>query len=161
MAKSDFLFFWGGEFSQWYDSEFELDGVKYNCAEQYMMHQKALLFEDTISAKKILETHNPKQQKAIGRQVRGFDAQKWTDVSYDIVLKGNIAKFTQNDKLREYILSTKDIEVVEASPEDKIWGIGLRESDSRAWDKTKWQGTNLLGKVIMETRKILRDAKSR
>lgn len=157
MAREDFTLFWGGEFSQWYPSDFTIDKVSYNCAEQYMMHKKALFFGDFDNAINIMNTTNPQTQKAFGRQVRNFDADKWSNVAYDFVLKGNIEKFAQNPRLLEYLLSTEGTEIVEASPYDTIWGIGLGETDERAFDKSQWRGQNLLGKVLMETREFFKE----
>jgi ribA/ribD-fused uncharacterized protein len=154
--KEKFHLFWGGEFSQWYPSKFEIDGKKYNCAEQWMMEQKALFFGDGKMAKRIMEEKSPNIQKAFGKKVTPFDGEKWMEVCYDIVLKGNIAKFSQNPKLLKVLLDTGDIEIVEASPYDRIWGIGLSENDARAQDKGQWRGMNLLGKVVMDARTALK-----
>jgi len=154
--KEKYHLFWGGEFSQWYPSTFEIDGTTYNCAEQYMMEQKALFFDDVLSADMIMASTSPREQKAFGRKVQNFDADKWMEVCYDVVVKANIAKFSQNPKLLEVLLNTGDIEIVEASPYDKIWGIGLGENDPRAQDKSQWDGLNLLGKAVMETREKLK-----
>ena len=155
MAKEDFWFFWGGEFSQWYPSQFTIDDIEYNCAEQYMMAEKARLFGDTIMEEKIMATSNPKEQKAFGKQVMGFDKDKWESVARDIVKRANIAKFSQNPNLVNAFEVSKGRELVEASPYDTIWGIGLGENDKRAWNKETWLGTNWLGKVLMEVREEL------
>lgn len=154
MNEDKYHFFWGGEFSQWYPSTFIIDEKSYNCAEQYMMEQKALYFNDRESAIKIMNTSDPREQKALGRKVKNFDADKWMEVCYDIVLKGNIAKFSQNEELLEVLRSTGNKEIAEASPYDKIWGIGLDEYNPLILDKKNWNGMNLLGKVIMEVRDI-------
>ena len=155
MAKEGFMFFWGGEFSQWYPSNFTVDGIEYNCAEQYMMQQKAKLFGDSEMESKIMGTSDPRKQKQFGRQVKGFDKDKWGAIAFDVVKKANIAKFSQNPHLTKPFEISKGKEIVEASPYDTIWGIGLHETDERAWNKENWQGTNWLGKVIMEVRKEL------
>jgi ribA/ribD-fused uncharacterized protein len=155
MAKEDFTFFWGGVFSQWYPSPIEIEGVEYNCAEQYMMQQKAKLFGDTEMEAKIMEAKHPKEQKAFGRQVKNFEPSAWEEIAYDVVKKANIAKFTQNPKFMEVLEFSKGTEIVEASAFDTIWGIGLAEHDRRAWNKETWLGTNLLGEVLMEVRKEL------
>jgi ribA/ribD-fused uncharacterized protein len=148
--------FYGGPFSQWYPSVFVIDGISYNCAEQYMMAMKARKFKDKWSLVKIMTTKRPDIQKMIGRNVYGFDAEIWNSVCRDIVLKGTLAKFEQNEDLLEYLLETGDDEIVEASPTDRIWGIGLAEDDPRALDRRQWRGTNWLGEAIMEARRILR-----
>jgi ribA/ribD-fused uncharacterized protein len=156
MAEKDFTFFWGGEFSQWHPSTFTIDNITYNCAEQYMMHKKALYFNDLENAQKIMETKSPREQKAIGRKVKNFDPVSWDEVAFTFVLNGNIEKFTQNPHLGKILLETEGTEIVEASPFDTIWGIGLGENDPDAWDKTKWKGRNLLGKVLDTTREYIK-----
>ncbi len=160
MAKEDFTFFWGGAFSQWYPSPMEIDGVQYNCAEQYMMEQKAKLFGDEEMRQKIMTTDSPNKQKQFGKQVKGFDKDTWENVAKDIVKRANIAKFTQNPELMVAFEVSKGRELVEASPEDKIWGIGLHESDELAWNKETWQGTNWLGEAIMRVRDTLKVEKA-
>ena len=134
-----------------------LDDVEYNCAEQYMMAQKALLFNDSESHKMIMESIWPDEQKEYGRNVKGFDKDKWETVCRQIVFDGNMAKFSQNPKLLEELMYTDSLEIVEASPYDKIWGIGLHETDPKALDKSQWEGTNWLGIEIMSVREKLRE----
>lgn len=153
-----FVFFYGGPFSQWYQSRFTLDGTTYNCAEQYMMAQKALIFGDEEARAKIMKSHSPSDQKAAGRKVKNFDADKWNKVARAFVYRANSAKFS-NPILKNFLLETGDKELVEASPTDVIWGIGLSESDPNRFDKSKWRGTNWLGEVLMEVRKDLRTSK--
>jgi len=155
MNDKNMHMFWGGPFSQWYPSLFEVEGVKYNCTEQYMMAKKAGLFGDEEAQLKIMASNDPREQKRIGRTVKGFVAERWNVVTKDIVFRGNIAKFTQNPELFAYMMNTGDQEIVEASPEDTIWGIGLSAEDPDAYDKTKWKGTNWLGEVLMSVRDIL------
>jgi ribA/ribD-fused uncharacterized protein len=155
MKTDKYIFFWGGTFSQWCPSKFVIDGVEYNCCEQYMMAKKALLFNDVESYNKIMETKGPKEQKALGRKVKNFDKDKWEAVCRDIVYDANYAKFTQNSVMKSELQRTGDREIVEASPEDKIWGIGMHESHPDILDKSKWQGTNWLGEAIMRVRETL------
>lgn len=150
--KNDFVFFWGGTFSQWCPSKFTINNIEYNCAEQYMMAKKALLFRDKESYNKIMNSKDPSYQKQTGRKVKNFNADKWNSKCRDYVYEANYAKFTQNPKMLEELLSTGDKEIVEASPEDKIWGIGLHQHDQGAWDKETWLGTNWLGEAIMKVR---------
>jgi ribA/ribD-fused uncharacterized protein len=150
-----YVFFWNGIYSQWYSSRMTIDGIEYNCCEQYMMHQKALTFGDTIIAEMILESSDPKEQKALGRKVSGFNKDKWDDVCIGIVFKGNLAKFSQNELLKKTLLSTDDKILVEASPYDKIWGIGLAEDHPDIEDPSKWKGLNLLGWSITMVKKEL------
>lgn len=150
-----FKFFWGGVFSQWYPSLFIIDGVEYKTAEQYMMVKKALMFNDFDTAKKIMATANPQKQKILGREVKNFNAELWNTYCRKIVFDANYAKFTQNPDLYNELMATKNLTLVEASPSDKIWGIGLGENDERALDRTKWLGTNWLGIAIQEVRNEL------
>ena len=154
---NSFVFFWGpehqnGEFSNWYPSPFVHDEIEYNCAEQFMMHKKAILFGDTEVAGLIMEQTDPKKQKFLGRQVRGFDQQQWMNVCVDVMVPGLVSKFTQDEDLLRIILETKDAILVEASPLDKIWGIGMDRKDPDATDPTKWKGLNLLGDALMRAR---------
>lgn len=155
MITDKYVFFWGGVCSQWYPSQFVINEQKFNCAEQYMMYKKALLFEDESVANAIMATFNPREQKALGRKVRGFDKDVWEAECKEYVYEANYAKFTQNPNLLEELESYGDREIVEASPEDKIWGIGLHETDPNILDKSKWQGTNWLGESIMRVREQL------
>lgn len=155
MKSDNFEFFWGGIFSQWYKSRFSVGGVYYNCAEQYMMAMKASLFENYDTLDAIMGTSNPKEQKALGRQVKNFNADKWNAVAKDFVFKANLAKFS-DDTLKRLLLDTGDKEIVEASPYDTVWGIGMSETDPNRFDKSKWRGTNWLGEVLMQVRAELR-----
>ena len=159
--KDDFIFFWkihtGKEvnksyLSQWYPSEFIIKGRRYNSAEQYMMAQKALLFEDEEIYKKIILSSDPKEIKSLGRKVRGFEPAKWDEEKYRIVREGNFAKFTQKQELRDYLVSTEGKILVEASPYDNVWGIGMTESNLDILDPSKWNGQNLLGFILMDIR---------
>lgn len=152
MITDDFVFFWGGTFSQWCPSTFIIDGVKYNSCEQYMMAKKALMFNDFDALQKIMLSKDPSKQKDIGKTVRGFNKDVWETYCREIVFDGNMAKFTQNPSMLKELLETGDREIVEASPKDKIWGIGLHETDPRVFDKSKWLGTNWLGIAIMQVR---------
>jgi len=141
-------------FSQWWvPCSFEENGIKFNCAEQYMMYQKAMTFGDIAVAAKILKATEQAEIKALGREVRGFNPRTWDSVKRDIVVRGNVLKFSQNPELEEFLLSTGDKILVEASMYDKIWGIGLRAHEC---DVSKWRGSNLLGFSLMEARDIIR-----
>jgi ribA/ribD-fused uncharacterized protein len=155
MTTNNYVFFYGGIFSQWYSYDMEIDGVVYNTAEQYMMAMKADYFGDTASLQKIMATNDPSEQKAQGRMVKGFDAEAWNAVSRGFVYKANLAKFSGD--LKQYLLDTGDREIVEASPYDKIWGIGMSVGHPDILDKSKWQGKNWLGECIMNVRETLRD----
>jgi len=159
MDRSKFHFFWDGICSQWHPSEFAVDNRTFNSAEQYMMACKAQLFGDETKLKAIMESDSPKVQKAIGRTVENFDPKIWDTVSQLVVFKANIAKFTQNPDMRDFLLSTDDKIIVEASPYDKIWGVAMGEDDPDICDPQKWRGRNLLGVVCMEVREALRLAR--
>lgn len=152
-----FVLFWQppSPFSQWTYSEFVVDDVLYTHAEQFMMAEKARLFGDSAARARILATPDPRRQRSIGREVQGFSVGKWTEARADIVVRGNLAKFSQDPALREALLATGDRTMVEASPRDSIWGIGLRADDPRAQDPAQWQGQNLLGVALMEVRRRL------
>ncbi len=139
--------------SQWYPCEFEAEGTKYTSAEQYMMAEKARLFGDEEIRAQILKTSDPAICKKLGRKVRNFHQEKWNKNRENIARKGNFYKFSQNAKLREFLLSTGDKILVEASPRDRIWGIGMGKSNPDALDPAKWRGRNLLGFAIMSVRK--------
>lgn len=151
-----YVFFWNGTFSQWYPSKFEVDGIQYNTAEQYMMHQKALFFDDKEIAEKILQTDRPDEQKSLGRQVKNFNSDRWAKACLRIVYKGNLAKFTQNQDLRKQLEETGDRILVEASPYDQIWGIGMGENEVGIEDPENWKGQNLLGWSIMMVRQQIK-----
>ena len=147
-----FTFFWSGPFSQWFRSKFSVGAMTFNCAEQFMMYKKAMMFKDIEIARKIMKSTNPKEHKALGRKVNNFNPKKWADESFEIVKEGNRTKFMQNPHLSKILQDTANTTLVEASPYDKIWGIGLREDDPRAKDKNQWQGKNLLGYALTEVR---------
>jgi ribA/ribD-fused uncharacterized protein len=149
-------FFWGGICSQWLRAPITIDGTIYNCNEQYMMAEKARLFGDMDALQRIMLSGDPRNQKAIGREVKGFDPVVWTEICRLVVYRANLAKFGQNNDLWVELMKLGDREIVEASPEDRIWGIGLHESDDRVHDRTQWRGTNWLGIAIMQARSDLK-----
>jgi ribA/ribD-fused uncharacterized protein len=152
MSAYTFFFTESSPFSQWYRCSFSVDAITFNCAEQFMMHGKAKLFDDADTAAKILAADHPRDHKALGRKVKDFDDAAWKRAREAIVLDGNRAKFTQNPELREALLATRGTTLVEASPYDKIWGIGLAATDPRAQDPTQWKGQNLLGQILTRLR---------
>lgn len=162
MPNSEILYFWGHTpnpkkitkacLSQWFDCVFEVDNIQYHTAEQYMMAQKALLFNDTSVYEEIMSSNNPRDYKSLGRKIKDFNAALWDTKKYDIVVKGNISKFSQNPDLKEFLLSTKNSILVEASPYDTIWGIGLSKEEAEKCSINQWKGSNLLGFALMETR---------
>jgi ribA/ribD-fused uncharacterized protein len=155
----DSIFFWGGIFSQWYPSVFKDElGVEFSSTEQFMMYHKCLTCNDHVAANNVMAEHNPRLQKAIGRSIKPhlYNEEAWSAVRYKVVVEGNLLKFTQDKTLKELLLSTGDKEIVEASHEDPIWGIGLAPHDDRVLDKNLWKGTNLLGKAIMDVREKIK-----
>lgn len=163
-----YVFFWGhGKtsdesitktcLSQWWDCSFTVDGIEYNTAEQYMMAQKAVLFGDEKIRASIMAASHPKQYKDLGRKISGFKQDVWDKNCCDIVVKGNVAKFSQNEDLKAFLLNTNTRVLVEASPYDKIWGIGMGADDTRCENPTLWNGTNFLGFCLMEARDIIRE----
>ena len=157
-----FTFFWHGPFSQWFPSSFHDNGTVYNCAEQFMMAQKAIMFKDWESLDKIMQTNDPSIQKKLGRQVKNFNLQEWESSAQSIVYLGNMLKFKQNEPLLNELLKTEGTTLVEASPYDKIWGIGLAENDSRALSRDTWLGKNLLGQILTKVREsIINERKNR
>lgn len=145
-----------GCFSNWYESSFIYRGVHYTSSEQYMMHQKALLFQDDEIAQKILLETNLLQIKKLGRLVKYYDDKRWGNARLQIMRRGLRAKFMQNKDILEILLSTNDDILAEAAPRDVIWGIGLGSSNPKSKDPNQWRGRNLLGKVLMKVRRDLR-----
>ena len=163
--KLRFVFFWKPEqagavgpgcFSQWQSAPFTVDGARYVSAEQYMMAEKARLFDDAEARRAILAVSSPARIKLLGRETRGFDQNEWERHRERIVLQGNMAKFRQNGALRVFLLHTGDKVLAEASPKDRIWGIGLAEEDKTAHNPLLWKGKNLLGFILMRVRAELR-----
>jgi len=154
IKNKKYHFFWksGSPFSQWHSSKYNLDGFEYVCAEQGMMHGKALLFEDEATANLIIETADSRKMKALGRAVTRFNEKIWKQNRENIVYRNNVAKFTQNQNLLEALMRTSG-DLVEASPSDRIWGIGLNPSRAKQVPEHKWPGKNLLGKVLTRVRK--------
>jgi ribA/ribD-fused uncharacterized protein len=161
-----FIFFWGHTnknkedvgrfvFSQWFYSPFTVDNVEYKTSEHWMMAHKAKLFNDNDAFERIIRADKPGEVKEIGRQIRGFDEIKWNDKKFEIVKTGNIHKFNQNKKLKDFLLGTTDRVIVEASPTDTIWGIGLTQDSNMVDNPYTWRGQNLLGFALMETRDFL------
>lgn len=157
-----FVFFWGHQpgrnaptascFSQWYDAPFVVDGQHYQTAEHFMMAEKAALFGDNEIRSQMLTAPNPGAVKALGRKVRGFDETVWRESRFAIVVRANEAKFAQNPALGRYLAGTGTRVLVEASPVDPVWGIGLAQGDERVNNPNLWRGLNLLGFALMRVR---------
>jgi len=161
--KIDCLFFWGHQvpkdgsigkscFSQWYEAPFTVGGVTYRTAEHFMMAGKARLFGDAATCEKIIAARTPGEAKKLGRQIGNFNEAAWLEARFDLVTRGNVAKFSQNAALGAYLLGTGRQVLVEASPVDAIWGIGLAATDAAAQDPRTWKGLNLLGYALMAAR---------
>lgn len=161
--KLEFVFFWrtNSYFSNWHPADFTVDGVEYWCVEQYMMAKKAELFKDFAIYRMIMNCNSQRDIKALGRKISGFNENIWVQHREKIVFDGNYAKFTQNPHLKSYIMKQKNKILVEASPYDKIWGIGLDSEDIQfVSNPYNWRGLNLLGFTLMDVRdRILRESR--
>lgn len=162
-----YLFFWGHTpnkdgsigkscFSQWWVAPFTVNSIVYKTAEHWMMAEKARLFGDDKNLEKIIKSNSPMEAKQWGRKIIGFTPEKWNEYKYEIVKQGNIYKFSQNTELKEFLLNTKNRVLVEASPRDRIWGIGMGASNEKAENPLLWRGQNLLGFALMEVRDKLK-----
>ncbi|MCX5171825.1 NADAR family protein [Streptomyces antibioticus] len=167
-ARIKYLLFWGHRplpdgrlgpscLSQWWPSPFVVDGVTYATAEHWMMAEKARLFGDAEAERLALAAGHPSQAKKAGRLVRGFDDTVWERERFRIVVEGSVHKFASNPGLQSFLLSTGERVLVEASPVDRVWGIGLAADDEAALDPQRWRGPNLLGFALMEARRRLRE----
>ncbi|WP_334685036.1 NADAR family protein [Intrasporangium calvum] len=161
-----YVFFWGHRprrpgvvdqscLSQWWPCRFEADGQRFESAEQYMMWRKACLFGDRAGAEAILKARSAAHAKALGREVRDFDEATWIAHRWVVVVAGSLAKFAGDDALRAFLVSTRQRVLVEASPVDAIWGVGIAADDKAASDPSQWPGLNLLGFALMEARSAL------
>jgi ribA/ribD-fused uncharacterized protein len=162
-----YLFFWGHQpskdgiitkscLSQWWVADFLVNGITYRSTEHWMMAEKARLFSDEAALSRILAATNPAEAKKLGREILGFVPETWEVRKYEIVKTGNMHKFGQHKNLRQFLLGTNDRILVEASPVDTIWGIGLAADAADAENPARWQGPNLLGFALMEVRDQLR-----
>ncbi len=160
---ADYLFFWGHQprpdgttgpecLSQWWPSQFSVDGITYPTAEHWMMATKARLFHDEQALAAVLAAASPKDAKAAGRAVRGYREQDWATARFDLVVTGSLAKFRQNPGLAAFLRGTGRKVLVEASPRDRIWGIGMGAGNPDAIQPSSWRGTNLLGFALMNAR---------
>jgi ribA/ribD-fused uncharacterized protein len=152
------IYFWDGIYSNWHPAKFVEShwGITFENTEQGFMFFKAMHFNDNATCVKIRKTPNPKEVKALGRLVKGYDESEWARVRYQIMLNLNQDKFDQIEEYKQELLATGDKIIVEASPYDVVWGVGLGEDDPLILDEKNWKGQNLLGKVCMEVRTNLR-----
>jgi len=158
-TEEKFTFFYGGPFSNFHPVYFtDVGGISYSCTEQYYMAKKAKFFKDNYHYEMIMNENNPKQQKKYGRKVNNFSRTLWYGAFADdnpakkIMYKGNFLKYTQNEKLRKMLLDTEGTELVEASPRDDLWGIGLEADNFQASRKRFWRGKNWLGEILTQIR---------
>lgn len=162
-VSGNICLFYRGPLSQWWFSPFEIEGISYNCAEQFMMAKKAELFGDEKTVADVMQATGPflaqhewnqypRRQQRLGREVRNFSQELWERRRLGIVTTGNLAKFRQHPELANLLKSTAGWTLAEASPVDRIWGIGLSQADSRAFDPENWNGLNLLGSALTTVR---------
>ncbi len=144
-----------GYLSNWYLSEFTIKNITFYSMEQYMMYQKAMLFQDIITAEQILQTSNQGHIKMLGRSVKNYDDIIWNGMRQLIVYEGLVAKFQQNEDLHQKLLHTNDAILAECAVQDRIWGIGLSMTDENRFNISKWRGQNLLGFALMQVRNSL------
>lgn len=142
--------------SQWFVAPFEIDGQVYQTAEHYMMAQKAKLFDASLFDE-IVNASHPNEAKKLGRQVKNYDENVWQAQRFNIVVDANLAKFSQHTALKDFLIATQNRVLVEASPVDKIWGIGLAQEHAHAEQPKHWKGLNLLGFALMQVRQQLID----
>ena len=150
------ILFNNGYLSNWYHSPFTINGICYDSIEQYMMYQKALTFNDVETAEKILKTKNFREVKNLGRQVKNYNDTIWNGIRQIVVYEGLLAKFSQNEDIKNQLLTTGNEVLVECSATDKIWAISLTIDNVDSKDMTKWKGQNLLGFSLMKVRDKLR-----
>ena len=166
-TENKFLFFWGHQrskdgiitktcFSQWWLSSFTVEEIEYKSAEHWMMAKKAALFNDFNILEKIIQSKTPAEAKKLGREVKNYNDEVWIKNRFQIVKEGNFHKFSQHKNLKDFLLSTKERILVEVSPVDPIWGIGMASDHKDANNPEKWRGLNLLGFALMEVRDELK-----
>ncbi|CAF0964429.1 unnamed protein product [Adineta steineri] len=137
-------------FSNFHPCTFSENEVQFHCSEQYMMYHKAKLFGDNETAEAILEAKSPADCKALGRIVRNFDGKLWMDNRTHIVSNALQLKFYQDTKMKQALLEQDGNLLVEASPNDGIWGVGLKKTDPLIKKRSNWQGLNLLGYILTD-----------
>lgn len=153
-VTQNFVFFYGNTscFSNFLETAFLVNGIAFCCGEQFIMYSKAMLFKDYEIADKIMLESSPQKMKALGRKVKDYDDGVWASSGERLTYIGLLAKFQQNEKLKLELLDTGNRELVEASPRDRVWGIGMGVTNKDIEDKTKWKGRNILGKILMRVR---------
>lgn len=167
-----FLFFWGHRptrdgsisascFSQWWPADFVVNDITYKTAEHWMMAGKARLFNDEVVFGKIIKCTEPGEAKKLGREISNFDPATWDEHKFNIVVEGNVFKFSQHQPLQDFLLNTQNRVLVEASPVDSIWGNGMAADHPDISNPLKWKGQNLLGYALMEVRdKLMKNGRT-
>ncbi|KAK8854754.1 hypothetical protein IAR55_003493 [Kwoniella newhampshirensis] len=143
-------------FSQWFPASFTdptHPGLTFKTTEHHMMYNKALVFDDLETAERIIEADTPSEAKALGRMVKGFDKKRWDETNDAVVQRGNYHKFDQNQELKRVLLKTKGKTMVEASPDDRVWGIGFGVDEAEGRED-EW-GANRMGLALTGARDIL------
>lgn len=158
MEDKKYTFFWKSDspFSNFYKCKFRVDNIDFFSSEQYFMYKKAMAFMDAETAELILKTKLPWEAKKLGRQVKNFNKKEWDEMCQKIMYDAVHHKFTQNQSLLKVLMATGNTKFIEASPFDKIWGIGLTEEDAKKTPEENWLGTNFLGIVLTQLRDDLR-----
>lgn len=152
MNDTNYIFFYGGAFSNWYPSPMIIDNLPFANSEQAFMWYKAITFDDLETADKVLSATDPRKAKALGRSVSNYSDSVWNKLRYNIMVDILKHKFAQNQDYMVELMATGNKVIVEASPTDTIWGIGLSQYDPDRFDEFKWKGSNLLGKALMDVR---------
>ena len=150
------VYFWRGEFSNWHPCQFVYLDNTFHSTEQAFMWRKAMCFKDKETADKILLTTDSQQAKRLGRLIKNYNEEIWGTARFWFMVYVNIQKFKQNPNLKKLLIDTENRILVEASPYDKIWGVGLEEENPLILDEKNWLGTNLLGKALMEVRNMIK-----
>ena len=144
-----------GYLSNWYPARFTVNEIEFSSMEQYMMYRKANCFGDKSIAAQILATDDVAEIKALGRLVSGYDDNYWSGIRQIVVYEGLLAKFSQNEDLKQQLKNTETAVLAECAVRDRIWGIGLSMKDPNRLDRMRWQGQNLLGYTLMMVRSRL------
>lgn len=141
-----------GYLSNWYRSDFSVNGIEFTSMEQFMMYRKAICFKDKAIAKEILATEDVAYIKKLGRLVFNYNENIWNGLRQLIVYEGLQAKFTQNSFLRQNLVNTQNAILAECAVKDCVWGIGLSTTDPMRFNINAWKGKNLLGYSLMMVR---------
>lgn len=156
------VYFWNGPFSNWSTAHFKAPSwndskilLDFENSEQCFMYYKAMFFGDVEIAEKILKNSDPKYVKGLGRKIKNYDEEKWKIVRFNLMVAANVPKYLQNESLKKVLMETEERVLVEASPYDCVWGVGLEETDPRILDEKNWKGSNLLGYALLHVRGLL------